>query len=206
MTSKKIADLKREYPIYFRVGIAGALFVHILLFTILPKEIKVTPYKPRKKVELIAENIPSELKEIVEPPPEQKPALPVAAESEAEVEAATIGATDFAEIYKKPEESVEIPVVPFWKVEVPPKPIHPVEPVYPELARKAEIEGKVVVKVLVDIDGKVIDAVIIKSSKNAELDRAALKAARQWIFSPAKQRDRYVRVWVVIPFDFKLTD
>ncbi len=202
----EVMDLKREYPIYLRIGIAGALLIHILLFVLLPREIKVTPYKPKKKIELIAENIPSELQEIVEPPPEQKPALPVAAESEAEVEAATISTTDFAEIYKKPEESVEVPVVPYYKVEVKPKPIRQVKPVYPELARKAEIEGTVVVSALVDTDGKVIDVKILKSSGNAELDRAAVQAARQWLFSPAKQRDRYVRVWVSIPFHFRLTD
>ncbi|MBA7519180.1 hypothetical protein ES705_11255 [subsurface metagenome] len=61
------------------------------------------------------------------------------------------------------------------------------------------------IKALVDIDGSIIDAQVLKSSGNQMLDQAALAAARKAKFTPAKQRDKYVRVWVSIPINFRLT-
>jgi TonB family protein len=49
-----------------------------------------------------------------------------------------------------------------------------------------------------------MDAKIFKSSGNPMLDESALAAARKAKFTPAKQRDIFVRVRVNIPFEFKL--
>ena len=73
------------------------------------------------------------------------------------------------------------------------------------MARTAGIEGQAVVEALVDVDGSVADARILKSSGNTSLDQAAVDAALRSKFSPAKQRDKAVRVWVSIPFRFTLT-
>ena len=75
-------------------------------------------------------------------------------------------------------------------------------PDYPDLARKAQIEGKVVVTVTIGKTGIVEDAVIFKSVPM--LDEAAIAAAMQCKFKPAKQRDKFVKVKMNIPFDFKL--
>jgi protein TonB len=96
-------------------------------------------------------------------------------------------------------------VVPFWKVEVKPQPINIPVPTYPDMARTAGIEGQAVVEALVDVDGSVADARILKPSGNASLDQAAVDAAMRAKFTPAKQRDKAVRVWVSIPFRFTLT-
>ena len=64
------------------------------------------------------------------------------------------------------------------------------------------IEGTVVVKVLIGKKGLVEKAEIFKSIPI--LDEAALKAAKKCIFKPAKQRDKLVKVWMSIPFKFKL--
>jgi protein TonB len=101
-------------------------------------------------------------------------------------------------------EETDIPVVPFWKVEVKPKPINIPVPTYPDMARTAGIEGQAVVEALVDVDGSVADARILKSSGNTSLDQAAVDAALRSKFSPAYQRDQAVRVWVSIPFRFTL--
>jgi len=50
-----------------------------------------------------------------------------------------------------------------------------------------------------------MDVKILKSSGNQMLDQAALVAAKQSKFTPAKQRDKFVRVWVSIPIKFRLT-
>lgn len=75
---------------------------------------------------------------------------------------------------------------------------------YPLAARKAGIEGMVVVKVLVDTSGNVEKAEIVKSIP--ELDQAALEAARRFKFKAARLNEKQVSSWVTIPFHFKLRD
>jgi TonB family protein len=76
-------------------------------------------------------------------------------------------------------------------------------PAYPELARKAGVEGKVWTKIWIDAQGKVRDAQVIKSD-NEVLNQAALEAAKQWVFTPAMKGSKPVAVWVTLPFNFKL--
>ena len=193
----------RYYSIAIRVTTVITLAALLLTFLIMPRRFEVQPYQLRKAVETVMEALPPELEEIAEPPKVEKPQMPVAAETEAEVEAEAIETTTFTEIIKRPEET-DIPVVPFWRVEVKPQPVNVPTPVYPELARNAGIEGQAVVQALVDTDGSIIDAKILKSSGNTSLDNEAVQAAMRATFTPAKQRDQAVRVWVSIPYRFTL--
>ncbi|MEO0098662.1 MAG: energy transducer TonB [candidate division WOR-3 bacterium] len=197
-------DWDSYYAISFRVGMVLSLAFTCLSFVLMPKEVRYKPYVPRKEVETIMEQLPPELQELTEPPPVERPKLAVEAEKGEEAEEATIAPTEFKEVIAKKAEEVEIPVVPYWKVEEKPKPIYIPKPSYPERARQAGIEGQVVVKVLLDIDGSVMEVELLKSSGNEALDEAALNAARQAKFTPAKQREIPVRVWVSIPFNFSL--
>lgn len=92
--------------------------------------------------------------------------------------------------------------VPFEK---PPAVIKRVEPVYPELARKAGIEGKVFVKVWIDKHGKVKDVVVIKSTVEM-FNAAAVAAAKQWEFTPAMMKLGPVDVWSTLTFNFQLRE
>ena len=76
-------------------------------------------------------------------------------------------------------------------------------PIYPELARMAQIEGTVMVRALVGKDGKVKEAFVLKRG-NDLLDKAALDAVASYVFLPAMQNQRPVMVWVTIPFRFAL--
>jgi TonB family protein len=79
------------------------------------------------------------------------------------------------------------------------------DPRYPDLARKAGIEGKVWVKLWVGTDGKVGDAQVIKADHEA-LVEAALEAGRKFEFEPAVVKGKTTAVWVTVPFMFKLAD
>jgi protein TonB len=92
--------------------------------------------------------------------------------------------------------------VPFEK---PPAVIKRVEPVYPELARKAGIEGRVIVKVWIDKHGKVKDVVVLKSTVEL-LNAAAVSAAKQWEFTPAMMKLGPVDVWSTLTFNFRLRE
>lgn len=76
-------------------------------------------------------------------------------------------------------------------------------PVYPELAIRANLEGKVWVNTLVDKQGKVKNAIIAKSNQEI-FNQSAIDAAMQYSFTPALQNNKPVAVWVVIPFKFEL--
>jgi protein TonB len=202
---KRNIDWDEYYALYFRYSFIVALVLTNLFFLVLPREfLSGGVYKLRKETATISEELPPELEKIAEPPQQLKPQLPIPTENPEEVQATTIEKTDFTELTKKPTET-DIPVVPFWAVEVKPQTKSIPKPNYPELARQAGIEGQVVVDALVDVDGKVIDVKIRKSSGNTSLDDAAMNAARGAEFTPAKQRDQLVRVWVSIPFKFSLT-
>lgn len=91
----------------------------------------------------------------------------------------------------------------FVPVEKTPQPVKVVQPEYPEIARRANVEGTVYVKILVDKEGKAKKAVVIKS--DAEIfNEPAIKAALQWVFTPAMMNNGPVAVWAAVPFHFKL--
>ncbi|MBD3401472.1 TonB family protein [candidate division GN15 bacterium] len=92
----------------------------------------------------------------------------------------------------------------FVSVEIEPKLIYQAMPAYPRLAKQAGIEGDVWVKVLVDIDGSVREAIIGLSSESAMLDEAAVAAAYRNRFSPAIQNGRPIPVWVTYKVEFRL--
>lgn len=74
---------------------------------------------------------------------------------------------------------------------------------YPELARRAGIQGKVYVRVLVGTDGKP-KRYIVEHSDNELLTEAAVKAVMSMTFTPAIQNGQPIAVWVSIPIDFRL--
>lgn len=71
---------------------------------------------------------------------------------------------------------------------VPPMPrvtlLHRVDPLYPAGAERAGEQGTVLLQVLIDASGQVLNVNVIQSSGFSELDAAALKAVKQWHFAP----------------------
>ncbi|HEX7070747.1 MAG TPA: energy transducer TonB, partial [Rhodothermales bacterium] len=74
---------------------------------------------------------------------------------------------------------------------------------YPEIAKKAGVEGKVFVQFVVDENGNVQDPVVTRGI-GAGCDEEALKAVRQAKFKPGKQRGKPVRVKMSLPITFRL--
>jgi protein TonB len=87
-------------------------------------------------------------------------------------------------------------------VEELPEAITKAQPVYPDLAREAGVDGTVMVQALVGKDGRVKDTRIVKSI--AMLDGAAEAAVKQWVFKPALSNNKPVAVWVAVPVKFTL--
>lgn len=200
-------DHKAMYGVYLRAGLLSSLILFILGFLFVPYA-EPEAYKLKREIVTMVEEISAQMEKFEEPPPMERPKVAVEAESEVAEEAVeTIADTEFEEdLIRTMPTGPDIEIVPYYKVEVKPQPIFQQKPRYPDLARRAGIEGQAVIKALVDIDGSVMEVQILKSSGNQMLDEAALAAARQWKFSPAKQRDKFVRVYVSIPVNFRLVD
>jgi len=75
---------------------------------------------------------------------------------------------------------------------------------YPDLARDAGVEGRVVVLVLVGRDGHVRETRIAPGTSVPMLDAAALAAAASCVFKPAIANGHPVAVWVSRPYVFHL--
>jgi len=80
------------------------------------------------------------------------------------------------------------------------------QPNYPESARREGRQGNVLLRVLVDEQGRSKKIEINRSSGSAALDRAAAEAIQRWRFIPARYGDRPVESWIRIPIDFSLVD
>lgn len=86
---------------------------------------------------------------------------------------------------------------------VPPRVASTAAPVYPQALRDAGIGGRVVVRGVVGIDGRVESAVVVRSSGNSTLDNNALSAFYKWRFSAAKNdAGQKVRCYFVQGFPF----
>jgi periplasmic protein TonB len=91
----------------------------------------------------------------------------------------------------------------FVAVEKEPEVVVMAKPEYPDIAKRAGVEGTVYVKILIEKDGKPKKAVIIKSTTDIFND-VTLAAAMKCVFTPAIQNKQPVPVWIVVPFKFKL--
>ena len=77
-------------------------------------------------------------------------------------------------------------------------------PRYPPAAARAGIEGEVILVIDVDANGNVTNVSVEKSSRNRDLDRAAMEAARKWRFNPAQSGGQKAAGRVRVPVNFTL--
>lgn len=90
----------------------------------------------------------------------------------------------------------------FVDVEELPDVLKKVAPVYPDIARAADVSGLVMIQALVNEKGTVEDAVAAEGPPM--LYDAALEAVWQWTFKPARSKGEAIPVWVAVPVKFTL--
>ncbi len=158
-------------------------------------------------------DIPPEIKEKIKPPEEMvKPQIQIMVESD------DIAGDEDIEIV----ETIASTTLDPWEVKEPPPKfgetsrfvvyedapviIKKTQPKYPDWAKKAGIEGSVVLDVEVLTNGKP-GAVEVKKSLSAGpggFDEAAVNAVKNWEFEPAKVGGKSVACWVSFSVDFSL--
>jgi protein TonB len=196
---------KSGYNRYLRNSLYATLVLHFVGIYFSPP-FEFQPYV-LKEQEFIAIETAEDFE--LPPPPKEidQPVVPIAAEEGEEVDEETeIAPTSFDRIENlpppppPPSESASE----FYAFDEPPQLIRYVPPSYPALARQAGIEGTVLLRVVVGTDGKVESATVIQSDVTPAMEKAAIAAARKFLFKPAKQRTVPVRASMAVPIRFKL--
>jgi len=94
----------------------------------------------------------------------------------------------------------------FMAVEVFPVCTYRPAPTYPDLARQAGVEGVVTLWIYVNADGTVADVQLYNSSGVSSLDQAAMAAAGNTRWSPARNNGQPVGVWTSLSYNFELSN
>ena len=209
------ADLRKKYPLIIEIGLIISLLLLILAFRM----------KLRPKQEFVITDVKQEIvqieeieqtKQIEKPPPPPRPPVPVEVPNDEilEDEVLDIDAEldldaplDLPPPPPPAEEEEPEPEI-FIVVEEMPEIIGGMRRIaelirYPEIAKKAGVEGTVIVQFVVDENGNVRDARVIKGV-GAGLDEEALRVVKLLKFKPGKQRGKPVRVRMALPIRFEL--
>lgn len=210
------ADLHRKSPRIFFASLVCSVFATLaILIAPLPEEkVREKQVKP-PPVFINLRNIPKTRQTVTRPAP-ARPRLNTATPVETfEILPDDITIEDTAvEVEKLPQVPVieaitdtgageeENQIFEYYAVEEPPEPISSVVPEYPPMAERANIDGTVFMRLLVNTEGTV-DSVIVEKGPKV-FHSSAMNAAKKTVFKPAKQNDRPVACWVILPFRYIL--
>jgi TonB family protein len=196
---------KRMYPRIMFVATVAAVALTGLGAIFSPPYVP-SPYELReRKMQAVEFNteiyIPPPPKELTAP---EMPVQEIEASDDADAED-TMAITDF--------NPFEPPAIPrgsgsgpeeFVAFDSPPVLVHAEAPEYPDMAQQAESVGTIEVVITIDENGQVIHARIARSTASEMLEQAVLRAARKFLFEPARQRDVPVKCQIMVPFNFSL--
>ena len=199
-------DLRGRYRDIFEKSLVLSLGLFLLVF-LTWQSVEIKAYQSMRKQEIIqVEDIP-ETKQVKKPPPPARPAVPIETESEDLPEDVTIETTELEaviDIAPPPPPEEAPPPDEFWWAEEMPQLVHFAVPKYPEIAMRVGLECVVFVHILVDESGKPAKVKIANPCGNVGFNEAAEEAAWKCTFTPGKQNEKPIRVWVSLPFRFQL--
>ena len=115
----------------------------------------------------------------------------------------TTPTTQPAQQQTKAAESTPAPM-PFVAIESQPELLRREPAVYPEIAKKMGLQGRVTVEVTIDAQGKPIQAKVVKSASDI-FNEAAIEAVMKYSFKPAMMSTGPVTAKIMIPIDFRMT-
>jgi periplasmic protein TonB len=212
------ADLRKKYPLFVQGGLILSLTLLIVAFRV--------DWNPGGEVdfgtveqEIVQIEEIEQTKHVETPPPPPRPPVPIEVPNDELLDDVDLDFLDAeldqnrpldlpppppprAEVVEEPEPEV------FIVVEEMPELIGGLESIqrmirYPEIARKAGVEGRVFVQFTVDEQGNVVDPEVTRGI-GAGCDEEAVRAIRQAKFTPGKQRGKAVKVRMSLPITFRL--
>ncbi|RPI74160.1 MAG: energy transducer TonB [Ignavibacteriales bacterium] len=217
---KKIVkpETRFNYKVVIKLSFILSLSVMIFAFKFFPYLEKGSIVLEGPQELFTVEDIQQTIHEKLPPPPPPKPNIIIAAPSDELLEDVDISSTeiDFTEEVSAPpppkKENIVIEEEPtfFVAVEEMPTPVGGIAAIqsrikYPEIARRAGLEGTVYILAYLSEEGVVVKTEIAKGIGGG-CDEEAEKAVKETRFTPGKQRGKPVKVKVMIPVKFQLKD
>ncbi|HEX6981872.1 MAG TPA: energy transducer TonB [Balneolaceae bacterium] len=210
---KPKSDLRKYYSVFLELGIVVTLLIFIVAMRV---EIR----GGEKQVDYTVEQEVVQMKEVIQteqekvPPPPPAPQVPVAVPNDEIIQDQVINIDadldlseplqmpDPPQVDQGPEENF------FVAVEQMPKLVGGLAALqskieYPEQARRAGIEGRVIIQFIVTEEGTVENARVIRGIGGGA-DQEALRVVKQAKFIPGRQRGQPVRVQYSLPIVFRL--
>jgi protein TonB len=210
------ADLKQRYPLFVEIGMVLTLALLIVAFR-LDMSANDDFQVSLEEQEVVQMEEIQQTTQIEKPPPPPRPPVPVEVPDDEvldDVELDLDVSLDLDEMVDLPpppppaedkeEEEPEIFVI----VEQSPELIGGLPALqskirYPEIAKKAGVEGRVYLQFVVDEQGNVHDPIVTRGI-GAGCDEEAIRAIMEAKFKPGKQRGKAVKVKMSLPITFKL--
>ncbi|MFO7896813.1 MAG: TonB family protein [Candidatus Cloacimonadales bacterium] len=211
MKEKIYRDWKDVASSYYEKCAALAILILLFAFLVSPN-LDVKTYQAEVKITEAIE-IPPEIKEKIKPPETTvKPQIEIvidddlSADEDEDIDIIETIETTSLDMSEESSTSELGKTSKFAVYEDPPVAIKQVPPVYPDFARRNNIEGQVYLEVEVLVDGSVGAIEVRKSLMPGPggLDEAAINAVKQWKYQPARSNDKPVAVWITFPVDFYL--
>ena len=215
------ADIQKRYPIYIELGLIVALGALIVAFRLdlRPEETNMDVVQEQETVQM--EEV-QQTQQVKEPPPPPKPPVPVEVPNSEELENQNLDFDAALDINEAPtgppppppdEEEEEEPTQEvFVAVEDMPQMLPDRQTAmqnlmqsiqYPDMAKRAGVEGRVIVQFIVDEQGNVTSPQVLQG-KGAGLDKEAIRVVKQLKFKPGQQRGSAVKVKMALPINFQL--
>lgn len=213
---KPEVDLRKYYTIFFQTGLILALllFIGLTKINIKTSDKQEITFSEQEIVEM-EEIIQTKQQEQVPPPP--RPPVPVEVPNDEIIEEVDIiidaeldltgegflpASRPPAEVEEEPEPEEDFFVI----VEQMPELHGGIQSIqekvkYPELALKANIQGRVVVQFIINEKGEVENPKVVRSIGGG-CDEEAVRVVKEATFTPGMQRGRPVRVQYALPVTF----
>ena len=209
------ADIKRRYPLYIEIGMVLTLAVLIVAFR-LDMSVDDSFDVTLQEQEVVQMEEIQQTQQIEKPPPPPRPPVPVEVPNDEILEDDELDLDMTLDIDVMPdlppppppmEEEEEEPEI-FVIVEQSPELIGGLPGLqkrikYPEIAKKAGVEGRVYLQFVVDEQGNVHDPIVTRGI-GAGCDEEAIRAILDAKFKPGMQRGKAVKVKMSLPITFKL--
>ncbi len=216
MRKVKEADLRLSYNLHLQLGFIVSIAIFITLFKVnIPTKVP-SPILIEEQEEIFIEEV-IQTKQIETPPPPPRPPVPVEVPNDEILEDEIIDLDTELDL----DGPLDIPPPPppkseetqddfFVVVEQMPQLIGGLASLqkkvkYPEMARRAAIEGRVTIQFIVNEKGRVENPRVIRGIGGG-CDEEALKAVMTARFKPGMQRGRPVRVQYSLPIVFRFAD
>ena len=214
MRKVKEVDLRLSYNLHLQLGFIVSIAIFITLFKVnIPTKVP-SPILIEKQEEIFIEEV-IQTKQIETPPPPPRPPVPVEVPNDEILEDEIIDLDTELDLdgpldIPPPPKSEETQDDFFVVVEQMPQLIGGLASLqkkvkYPEMARRAAIEGRVTIQFIVNEKGRVENPKVIRGIGGG-CDEEALKAVMTARFKPGMQRGRPVRVQYSLPIVFRFAD